>query len=289
MSRRLRASLVAGAAVVTVLSVVTFYVNGWPGPHGPTIYLVTPTLVLLAYLGVGLAAWQQYPAERIGLLFTIVGYAWFLPELTRLHYPLPFTIGMLTGGLYQACLAHLALAWPYGRLRSRLDRAVVAVNYAWNIGNNTVALLVWNPRTNGCGAACPANLLLVDNSGRLDNAVDTLFSIIGICVTAAVVALIAWHWRQARGYARRAMTALIWVAVPIGGYIAVLQVAGLSLAHQPGGVWHRPADPDRRAGGVRVRDVPGPQCPARGGSCGGGPGARAGAWPAPGRAGPGSG
>ena len=227
MSRRLRASLVAGAAVVTVLSVVTFYVNGWPGPHGPTIYLVTPTLVLLAYLGVGLAAWQQYPAERIGLLFTIVGYAWFLPELTRLHYPLPFTIGMLTGGLYQACLAHLALAWPYGRLRSRLDRAVVAVNYAWNIGNNTVALLVWNPRTNGCGAACPANLLLVDNSGRLDNAVNTLFSIIGICVTAAVVALIAWHWRQARGYARRAMTALIWVAVPIGGYIAVLQVAGL--------------------------------------------------------------
>jgi signal transduction histidine kinase len=228
VSRRLRASLVAGAAVVTCLNVVTFYVNGWPEPHSSAsaIWLITPTLVLLGYLGVGLAAWQQYPAERIGLLFTTVGYAWFLPELTRLHYPLPFTIGNLTGTLYQACLAHLALAWPYGRLRSRLDRAVVAGNYAWNIGNNTVGMLLWNPRTNGCGAACPANLLLVDNSSRLHNAIDTVFSIIGIGVTAAVVVLIAWHWRQARGYARRAMTSLIWVAVPIGAYIAVLQVPG---------------------------------------------------------------
>jgi signal transduction histidine kinase len=226
VSWRLRASLVAGAAVVTVFNVVIFYVNGWPGPHGPVIYVITPTLVLLAYLGVGLVAWQRYPAERIGLLFTIVGYAWFLPELTRLHYPLPFTIGNLTGVLYQACLAHLALAWPYGRLRSRLDRAVVAGNYAWNIGNNTVEMLFWNPRTNGCGAACPGNLFLVDNSSRLEHAVDMRISIIGICVTAAVVALIAWHWWQARGYARRAMTSLIWVAVPIGAYIAVLQVPG---------------------------------------------------------------
>jgi signal transduction histidine kinase len=87
-------------------------------------------------------------------------------------------------------------------------------------------MLLWNPRTNGCGAACPANLLLVDDSRRLENAVDTLISIIGICLTAAVVVLIAWHWRQASGYARRAMTSLIWVAVPIGAYIVVLQVPG---------------------------------------------------------------
>jgi len=70
-----------------------------------------------------LARLTRHPGERIGLLFTIVGYAWFLPALTRVHAPLPFTIGWLTGSLYQASLAHLALAWPYGRLRSRLDRA----------------------------------------------------------------------------------------------------------------------------------------------------------------------
>ena len=130
MSPRLRAALIAGMVAATVFSVVTFYVNSWPFPPGPPIYVITPTLVLLSYLIVGLMAWQRHPAERIGLLFTIVGYAWFLPALTRVHAPLPFTIGWLTGSLYQASLAHLALAWPYGRLRSRLERAVIAGNYA---------------------------------------------------------------------------------------------------------------------------------------------------------------
>ena len=131
--------------------------------------MITSTLVLLAYLVVGLVAWQVHPGERIGLLFTITGYAWLLPSLTNLHYALPFTVGTITVSLYPACLAHLALAWPYGRLRSRLDRVVVAVNYCWNVGNNAVGILFWNPRTNGCSAACPANLFLVDSSNWLQS------------------------------------------------------------------------------------------------------------------------
>jgi signal transduction histidine kinase len=224
--RWLRNPLIAGAAAAAVFIVVTFYVNGWPRPLGPVIYMITPTLVLLAYLVVGLAAWQRYPAERIGLLFTLAGYAWFLPSLTQVHYPLPFTVGYLSGSLYQAVLAHLALAWPYGRLRSRIDRVVVTGSYSFNIGNNAVQMLFWNPRTNGCGTACPANLLLADSSSRLYSATGTVFSVIGVCITAVVAALIAWHWRSARGYARQAMTSLIWVAVPIAVYIAVLGVPG---------------------------------------------------------------
>jgi signal transduction histidine kinase len=223
VSRRTRAILIAGLVAATAFSVVAFYVNGWPYGPGPAIYVITPTLVLLAYLAAGLIAWQRHPAERIGLLFTIVGYAWFLPALTRLHDPLPFTIGWLTGSLYQASLAHLALAWPYGRLRTRLDRAVVAANYAWNIGINVVQMLFWDPRTNGCGPACPANLLLVHGSTRLFSTVGTVNAVVGIGLTAAVIALIAWHWRSARGYARRAMTSLVWVALPIGAYILVLE------------------------------------------------------------------
>jgi signal transduction histidine kinase len=224
MSRRTRAVLIAGLVAVTAFSVVTFYVNEWPEPPGPAIYVITPTLVLVAYLAVGLIAWQRHPAERIGLLFTIVGYAWFLPALTRLHAPLPFTVGWLTGSLYQASLAHLALAWPYGRLRSRLDRAVVAANYAWNIGNNIVQMLFWNPRADGCGPACPANLLLVHGSARLYSTTGTVAAVVGTGLTVAVIALIAWHWRSARGYARRAMTRLVWVAVPIGAFVAILEI-----------------------------------------------------------------
>jgi signal transduction histidine kinase len=224
MTRRTRAALIAGLIAATAFSVVAFYVNGWPSAPGPAIYVITPTLVLLAYLLAGLIAGQRHPAERIGLLFTIVGYTWFLPALTRLHDPLPFTVGWLTGSLYQASLAHLALAWPYGRLRSRLDRAVVAGNYAWNIGNNIVQMLFWNPRTDGCGPACPANLLLVHGSAGLYSTVGTVASVVGIGLTAAIVALIVLHWRSARGYARRAMTALVWVALPIGAYVTIVEL-----------------------------------------------------------------
>jgi signal transduction histidine kinase len=222
MSQRLRTALIGGAIATAISEVVTFYLGGWPGPPGPAIYVITPTVVLLAYLGVGLIAWQQYPAERIGPLLTLVGYAWFLPSLGRLHDAVAFTAGNLLYNLYQSCLAHLALAWPYGRLRSRLDRVAVTGVYCWNFGNTAVSMIFWNPRTNGCSATCPANLLLADSSNRLHNAISSVTSVISVGVTAAVAALIAWHWWSARGYARRAMTALIWVALPMAAYIGVL-------------------------------------------------------------------
>ncbi len=235
MNPRLRAGLIAGAVAATVFTLVTYYVTGWPGPRPAPIYLISTTVVLVAYLAVGLMAWQRHPAERIGLLFTITGYAWFLPSLTNLHYALPFTIGQVTASLYQACLAHLGLAWPYGRLRSRGDRLLVAVNYSWNIGSTIAGLFFWNPRTGGCGTACPANLLLLDGSGRLESRVSTITSIVGLLITAAVVVRIVAHWRSSRGYARRAMNALAWVSVPVAGYIAVVETVS-ALNAQPSGV-----------------------------------------------------
>jgi signal transduction histidine kinase len=224
MSRRLRVILIAGAAAAAAVEIVTFYDSGWPEPLGAPIYLISPVLVLLAYLAVGLAAWQRYPAERIGLLFTIVGYAWFLAALTQVYSPIPFTIGVLTANLYQAGLAHLALAWPYGRLKARLDVIVVAGIYCWNTGNNVVQMLFWNPRADGCRPACPANVLLVDSSARDYNAVISVVTVISPAVTTMAVALIAWRFWQARGYARRARTGIIWVALPIAAYIAILSL-----------------------------------------------------------------
>ncbi len=224
MSGRLRAALLAGMVAAAAFNVITFYVNSWPPPRVSSVVVLVSTLVLLAYLTVGMVAWQRHPGERIGLLFTVAGYAWLAFSLTNVRAAVPFTVGNATASLYQASLTHLALAWPYGRLRGRLDRVVVAGNYAWTLGNTVVGMLFWNPRTNGCGTACPANLLLVDDSHRLDNTVGWVTSVIGTCITVLVVGLIAQHWRTARGYARRAMTRLIWVAVPVAAYIVLLQV-----------------------------------------------------------------
>ncbi|MGO8956094.1 MAG: sensor histidine kinase [Streptosporangiaceae bacterium] len=226
MSRRLLTVLIAGAAAAVLFNVLSFYFNNWPTPTGSSVYVTVTTLVLVAYLGVGITAWRRHPDGRVGPLFTWVGYAWLLPSLTNLHWALPFTVGNLCLYLYQAALAHLALAWPYGRLRSKFDCCVVVFNYCWNIGNNAVQMLFWNPRTENCGPACPANLLLVHDSSRLHSTAGSVASLVGNLVTVAIVVLIARNWWSSRGYARRAMTWLTVVAVPIAAYMAILNVPG---------------------------------------------------------------
>src|ERR1700735_627141 len=78
MSRRLRAALIAGAVAALAFQVVVRYV---PGPPPPLIWTVVTVPVGLSFLVAGIAAWQRWPASRLGLLFTIVGYAWILPNV----------------------------------------------------------------------------------------------------------------------------------------------------------------------------------------------------------------
>ena len=222
MSRRPPKWLTAGAAAVVAFQVVTDYVNNWPGPPPEPIYVVTTTLVGLSYLAAGLIAWHRRPSERIGMLFILTGVAWYLPALTHLRFSIPFGAGNLLGNLYQSCLAHLALAWPSGYLRSRVQRGVVVLVYVSNFAESLASTLFWNPRTNGCGTACPANPLLVEGSKRLHNDLDIAVGVVSFAVSVAVVVLIGRNWRSAQGYARREMTALVWVAVPVVAYIVTV-------------------------------------------------------------------
>jgi signal transduction histidine kinase len=209
MSRRLQAALIAAAVAVLAAEVAVTYV---PGPAPPLIFVVTTTAVGASFLVAGIAAWQRWPASRLGLLFTIAGYAWLLPQIGDLPYALAFTIGNLSGSIYAAALAHLALAWPTGRLRSRFECGVVVAVYAWNTVQSLVSMLFWNPRTSGCPVGCPANLLLVNGSASIQNAFDAWSVPVSMVITGTVLTLIVRHWQVASGWSRRAMTPLLWVS-----------------------------------------------------------------------------
>jgi signal transduction histidine kinase len=222
VSRRTLVLLALGATVVTATDVTSFYVNAWPGPAGRPIYLISPLLVLVAFLLVGILAWRSYPDEGTGRLFTLTGYAWFLPLLLQIHAGVPFTIANVTNSVYQATLTHLALAWPYGRLRSRIDRVVVGVNYGWNLLNPLLSNMFWDPQTQGCEQRCPNNLVLVHDSHHAYDAINTASAWIGAAITVVVIARFAQNWLAADGYERRAMTRLLVVALPIAAYIELL-------------------------------------------------------------------
>ena len=78
-----------------------------------------PDLVVgWTFLGCGLVAWSRRPQSRTGLLLAATGLAWFAGSLAE---PLIF--------LHRGPLIHCVLAYPSGRLHSRLSRAVVAAAY----------------------------------------------------------------------------------------------------------------------------------------------------------------
>ena len=224
MSRRRRAALIVAAlaalAAVTGQIVVTYV----PGPPQPLIGTISQSLVGLSFLAAGIAAWLRWPASRLGPLFTIAGYLWLLPNLGHLPYALPFTIGNLVASVYGAALAHLALAWPTGRLRSRFEVGVVAAEYAWTIGQSFVSMFFWNPHTN-CGPGCPANLLMIDGSRSAENVLGVISIPVGLALTVTVLALIVRHWQTAQGWTRRAMVPLLWIAPAICALSAVQTVA----------------------------------------------------------------
>jgi len=208
MSRRLLA--VAGAAA----AVGCFVWSSWPPPSRYAPIEVSFAVVGLSYMVAGIAAWQRWPSSRLGLLFSIVGYLYLVPYiLVNLANPVAFTIGVLSEGLYDAALAHLGLAWPTGRLRSRFECGVVIAEYAQLVAFSVAGTMFWNPAFSGCNARCPANVLLIgDGSRSAWNTLNTIEAYVGLVISGIVLTLIVLHWRSARGWSRRAMVPVLWIA-----------------------------------------------------------------------------
>jgi signal transduction histidine kinase len=222
---RRRAWLLAGAAAAAMG--YYFAVARAPGPNGYLIFYLGTPAVALAFLAAGVAAWLRWPSSRLGLLFSLVGYLDLLPALNYLDNSPSFTFGNLAVPLSGAALAHLGLAWPSGRLRSRAERGIVVAEYVSAAGFSLLSMAFWDPAYSGCDARCPANLLLVHGSRTAWNAVNVAGAAVNAALTIVVVTLILRHWRSARGWSRQAMAPLAWIAVVIGAQTLVTDVTGL--------------------------------------------------------------
>ena len=113
------AGVAAGAgAVVVVLT------SGGESSPGAAAAL---TLVIgWAYIGSGLVAWRQRPENRLGPVMIFIGFSWFLAALVDADQSLVFSAGKAAEDLPLLGFVYLVLAFPSGRLRTGLDRALVA-------------------------------------------------------------------------------------------------------------------------------------------------------------------
>ena len=81
----------------------------------------------LTYLFGGLAIWGHEPANRTGKLMTAVGLTWFIGTATGSSIAVLSELALAFEDTFTVLLVALVLAYPTGRLDSRIDRAAVAI------------------------------------------------------------------------------------------------------------------------------------------------------------------
>jgi signal transduction histidine kinase len=172
----------------------------------------------LALIAAGAVSWHRRPASAFGLLLAAAGLAWFAPELNNpeIGSSLAFTAGIVLVAACPPLVAHAALAYPGGALRSTVERLAVGLAYLASLGLvGVLPALLDDPAAEGC-AQCPPNLLLVHADESLGDDVLNLGLQLGPFWAALLIVL--GGRRVAHGSAAERRLVLP-VLVPAGAYL----------------------------------------------------------------------
>lgn len=122
------ALLAACGALSGVVTTALAYASD--GLSQPGLHAALACWTTIPYIVAGLIAWRRRPASRLGVLMIIAGFASFLTFLVWSNNDHLFTLGVAAQFLPPVLFLHVFLAFPSGRLESRVDRVVVGAAYA---------------------------------------------------------------------------------------------------------------------------------------------------------------
>ena len=121
------ARFLPGVAVGLALSAVTAAVTVSGSSSSFTVLeAVVRVLTVAAPIAVGMYALSRPSFKRFGWLLIAGGVGWFVTTLANAGDPVPYSIGRIAGWAVEPLLVFLVLAFPTGRLETRIDRALVA-------------------------------------------------------------------------------------------------------------------------------------------------------------------
>ena len=169
-------------------------------------FFFTPFLSLLvgwSFIGGGLIAWARRadrPERRIGLVMVVVGFAWFAAGLTRVEVSLVASLGSALSGLWEALVIYLLLAFPHGRLKSKIDRVLVGVTYFNTIFLQLIGLLFAETISTG-----EANAFVVWPNERATELMAILSQALMVAIVGTVIGVFAERWQAASPPLRRAL------------------------------------------------------------------------------------
>ena len=147
----------AACGVATFSFVSAFYSETVTAELGePLVVAILVNWNTIAYVLCGLVAWSRRPESHFGLLLVAAGFANFLSTLSWTTNDLSYTIGQTFDFLPPILFLHVFLAFPTGRLETRVERAIVVAGYSVGIGLELVRM--------AAGGVGPHNLLEISPS-----------------------------------------------------------------------------------------------------------------------------
>src|SRR5262249_26392521 len=144
-----------------------------------------------ALLAVGLVALARPRERRLGALLVAASIAWFLVEWNNpgVGSAFVFTAGLVLYVAAPPLVAHAAIGYPEGRVRSRVDRLGLAVAYGGAIlVLGLFAASVLDPAYQ-C-SQCPRNLMLIHGNDGLYTSVNRFGVRLGLAWSLLLILLI---------------------------------------------------------------------------------------------------
>ena len=204
-----------GLAIVAVpLGIVAFHLLH-DDLHQTEIRSLPTVVVGWTAIATGLVAWWQRPANRMGVLLTLFGFAVLVRTWQYSPEPLVFMVGFALGGLGYALFGHIALAYPSGRVTDRLERALVYAGYATVLAF-PLAMLLFASEGTGLKYApvAPDSPLLVSANDALARSLERTFVVVFFGVlTPCFVALLVRKFVAASARTRRILAPLVLAAL----------------------------------------------------------------------------
>ena len=227
MSKRSAAAVVAVATALLAAAVVPATMRGGAIPFRAVRELGVGVLFVVA----GLLGWARRPASSIGRLLTVAGLVWLLARVLVWSgtNSVVFTVGLVVVLLPIAFLAHLAVAFPSGRVGSKFERVVVVAAYV------VIVTGVVTLDLSDC-VDCPRNLLALRSDAGLEDVLRRAVIIGTLVAIAAFSGVLVDHWRRGTRAARRVLAPVLPTALL---YAAVSAANGLSELGLPFGLSRR--------------------------------------------------
>ena len=245
--RRRELAIGVPAAVLCVLAAILVSVRA--PPEERLSRAVLEVLVIGVPVIVGLFALRYAAYRRFGVLLIVVGYAWSLTALGETSASVPYSVGRVVAWTVPPILVYLMLAFPEGRLETRIDRGLFGVCIGLVIALYVGSALFVDAYPGQtpwatCGQDCPANAfqLVTQEPAIMDRIVRPVREGLTALLLLSIIARLIHRARTASSFRRRAMLPVITLSIACAATLAAFQVArridaGGELADDLGVIW----------------------------------------------------